>query len=208
MSNLEKPEDNENRHNDGRPGDSVTPGPRVATHITFGEQPHPSRRVTAQTPAIQRRRSFIPNNTGVAVHSSASHPRNAQPFIHEGDKQPGRQRSGSLVDGYLETIGGLVGRNSQFHRLSEKDRRILGGIEYDAICLLSWLVPAYFVLFQLIGAVGVGAWLQMNRPYLARENGQYAPILGKELTGLRSQPILDRRIFRGQRLQQLRHGSA
>jgi hypothetical protein len=44
-------------------------------------------------------------------------------------------------------------------------------LEYDALCLLSYLVPAYFFLFQLLGAIGVGAWMQINRPDLALQNG-------------------------------------
>jgi hypothetical protein len=78
----------------------------------------------------------------------------------------------SKLDKYLNTVNGYLGRNSQFHGLSEKERKKLGGIEYDAICLLSWVVPLYFVLFQLFGALGVGAWMKVNRPSTALRNGE------------------------------------
>jgi potassium uptake Trk family protein len=55
--------------------------------------------------------------------------------------------------------------------LTEKERRELGGYEYKAICLLSWLVPAYFILFQLLGCLGLGAYVANNRPSTALENG-------------------------------------
>ncbi|KAF2638251.1 TrkH-domain-containing protein [Massarina eburnea CBS 473.64] len=66
---------------------------------------------------------------------------------------------------------GFLSRNSNFHHLSEEERQKLGGYEYRAICLLSWLVPAYFILFQLFGCLGIGAYVAINKPSVARENG-------------------------------------
>jgi Trk-type K+ transport system membrane component len=45
----------------------------------------------------------------------------------------------------------------------------MGGVEYHAINLLAWLVPLYFVLWQLLGCFGLGAWLLVNRPDIARD---------------------------------------
>jgi hypothetical protein len=64
-----------------------------------------------------------------------------------------------------------ISRNSQFHHLSEKERRQLGGYEYEAIQLLSWLVPTYFILFQFLGCLGLGAYVAYNRAAVARQNG-------------------------------------
>jgi len=170
--NLEKPED-EVPNGDADPGlGQITPA-----HITFGDEPHPLRQTASQIPPPQRRRTLLRVNSGVAAHSMANHPRHAQPVLHQNEEELDeriRPHSGSLakLNKYFDSIGGLVGRNSQFHDLSEKERRALGGIEYDAICVLSWLVPIYFVLFQLLGAIGVGAWLQINRPDTAYNNGQ------------------------------------
>ena len=73
---------------------------------------------------------------------------------------------------YFDTAAGWIGRNSQFHGLSEEERDQLGGYEWRAITLLAWLVPVYFVLWQLIGAIGCGAWVALNAPQTARVNAQ------------------------------------
>jgi hypothetical protein len=170
MSQLDRPDTVPRPLNDRV--DEGAPG-----HITFASQAPPPRRETTQLSTLQHRKSFMPTNSGVAVHSMADHPRNAQPFIHDASpesKEGNRLRSRSLakLNKYFESLSGLVGRNSQFYHLSEKERRALGGIEYDAICVLSWLVPIYFVLFQLFGAIGVGAWIQLNRPEITYTNGE------------------------------------
>lgn len=66
---------------------------------------------------------------------------------------------------------GFISRNSQFHGLTEEERERLGGVEYGAIHWLSWLVPIYFVLWQLIACIGCAAYVAINRPSTARTNG-------------------------------------
>lgn len=75
------------------------------------------------------------------------------------------------ISRYLDTVTGWIGRNSQFHGLSDEEREHLGGCEYRAVQLLAWLVPVYFVLWQLIGCIGCGAWVALNAPNKARANG-------------------------------------
>lgn len=72
---------------------------------------------------------------------------------------------------YFDVLDGWITRNSQFHGLTERERERLGGYEYRAVALLSWLVPAYYVLFQLLGCLGCGAWVAYNRPDTAGRNG-------------------------------------
>ncbi|KAF8846857.1 TrkH-domain-containing protein [Acephala macrosclerotiorum] len=62
-------------------------------------------------------------------------------------------------------------RNSELAHLTRLQRRRLGGVEYHAIRILVWLVPAYFILSQLFGCIGLGAWITANRPSVARSNG-------------------------------------
>ncbi|KAF2494101.1 hypothetical protein BU16DRAFT_591035 [Lophium mytilinum] len=69
------------------------------------------------------------------------------------------------------TASGSVSRNSQFHGLSEAQRDHLGGCEYRAIRLLSWVVPLYFVLFQLLGCLGIGAYVAHNKASVTERNG-------------------------------------
>ena len=152
---------------------------RDGPHIAFGDDVRPLQDTGGPVRPRPRMnsQSFF-SNTGVAARGFDNHPRNAKPIHNdigrESNTMEQKPRPSSLakVSKYMDTINGFVGRNSQFHHLSEKERRILGGIEYDAICLLSYLVPLYFVLFQLLGAVGMGAWMQINRPSVALRNGE------------------------------------
>jgi potassium uptake Trk family protein len=65
----------------------------------------------------------------------------------------------------------FVGRNSQFHGLSEEEREKLGGVEYKALRFLAWIVPTYWISWQLLGALGMGAYMYSVRPDEARANG-------------------------------------
>ncbi|KAG8623199.1 hypothetical protein KVT40_008175 [Elsinoe batatas] len=65
----------------------------------------------------------------------------------------------------------LVSRNSGFHGLNDADRQHLGGVEYRALIFLSWLVPAYFVLWQLLSCISLGAWVAHDRPERTLRNG-------------------------------------
>jgi len=66
---------------------------------------------------------------------------------------------------------GFISRNSQFHGLTEAERQSLGGVEYQAIRFLSWLVPLYFVLWQLLSCLTLAAWVAHHRTDTARQNG-------------------------------------
>ena len=62
-------------------------------------------------------------------------------------------------------------RNSELAHVSHLERLRLGGVEYRATRFLVWLVPAYFILWQLFGCIGLGAWITINSPSVARSNG-------------------------------------
>ncbi|CAG8877204.1 unnamed protein product [Penicillium salamii] len=68
-----------------------------------------------------------------------------------------------------------IGRNSQFHNLSAKDRETLGGIEYRSLKLLLKIVVGYFFGLHLFGAICLVGWIlhadPKYRDYLA-ECGQ------------------------------------
>ena len=66
---------------------------------------------------------------------------------------------------------GIIGRNSQFSSLTFAEREHIGGAEYRAIALLAVVVPLYFVLWQLLGALGVGAYVANNRRATTEANG-------------------------------------
>ncbi|TKA33183.1 hypothetical protein B0A50_00736 [Salinomyces thailandicus] len=75
------------------------------------------------------------------------------------------------ISRYFESAAGWVARNSQFHGLTEKEREKLGGCEYRAVSFLAWLVPAYFVLWQVLGCLGCAAWVAYNARDEAEQNG-------------------------------------
>lgn len=62
-------------------------------------------------------------------------------------------------------------RNSTFYNLTEAERQKLGGAEYRAVCLLAVIVPIYFFLWQLLGGLGVGAYIAGNKASVAESNG-------------------------------------
>lgn len=55
-----------------------------------------------------------------------------------------------------------VSRNGQFYDLSSEDREQIGGTEYRALKILALTVPMYFVLWQLLGAIALGAWMSAH----------------------------------------------
>jgi hypothetical protein len=196
-------------------------------HISFGgnEQStrdpkspaRPEHQLSDRMRPMKRTHTRLFTGSGVGVRDLDQHPRNARPLqplseastanddLIDEELDP-KRKPGSLagIDKYLKTIDGYIGRNSQFHNLTEKERRKLGGIEYDAICLLSYVVPIYFVLWQLLGALGVGAWFQTNASDLTLQNGRSSPLVDFRLltySGSRSQPLLDWRFFRNKCLQ-------
>lgn len=129
---------------------------------------------------LRKYHSRVMSGSGVGAHRMDAHPRYSRPltfglsnstFVDDKERYPSPSGTSSAIDKYLTTLNGYIGRNSQFHNLSEAERRKLGGIEYDAVCLLSWLVPTYFVLLQLLGALGVGAWLKVNNPSVTDTDG-------------------------------------
>ncbi|KAF8968787.1 cation transport protein-domain-containing protein [Flammula alnicola] len=68
---------------------------------------------------------------------------------------------------WLNFSGLVVGRNSNFHTDSLTDDQLedIGGAEYRALRLLSYLVPTYFVLCQLITILFFLPWLSIVKTY-------------------------------------------
>ncbi|KAI9370996.1 cation transport protein-domain-containing protein [Aspergillus egyptiacus] len=71
---------------------------------------------------------------------------------------------------YFESKG-LISRNSQFHGLTLEERERLQGVEYMAVSFLSVVVPLYWLSFLSLGIVGMGTWLEVNKPQVPRDNG-------------------------------------
>lgn len=137
----------------------------ITEHIRF-QSPPPHER--------HHRHTQIFSGAGVGAFDLSRHPRNAsQSTLSHPTPFDDNTRRPSFpnLDKYIKTVNGLVGRNSQFYNLSVAEREELGGLEYQAVSLLSIIVPAYFVTWQLIGAIGCGTYINLNRPSVARTNG-------------------------------------
>lgn len=109
--------------------------------------------------------------TGVGTHPDLQHPKDAVPNLMVENRRPSFIKS--AIEGTQKYFSskGFISRNSQFVGLTPAEREKLGGVEYKAISFLSIIVPLYFILFNVLGAIGCGSWLAVNRPSVARVNG-------------------------------------
>ncbi|KAJ8058697.1 hypothetical protein OCU04_012869 [Sclerotinia nivalis] len=113
--------------------------------------------------------------TNLQFPTSTSETNTLKHQIHETNtplhhSQTGQQDLAPLqYPSYLNSS--TTGRNAQFHGLSRAEREHLGGVEYRAISFLAWLVPAYFILWQVLGGIGLGAYMAYNKSNVTLENG-------------------------------------
>jgi potassium uptake Trk family protein len=136
----------------------------IPIHISFGPNVH----FHTDKPSATR----DPHTLSVAQVGASSHTNTGKDPVLTKDEA-------NLQQGTLESVekpapfssSSFISRNSSFHNLTEEERVKLGGYEYRAIRLLSWLVPVYFALFHLFGCLGVGAYVAINRPSTALKNG-------------------------------------
>ncbi|KAK1569915.1 cation transport protein-domain-containing protein [Colletotrichum navitas] len=148
MPNIESRDKNTNKDVD-EVLESQNPG-----HITFDDTPHPN--AAADHAA----------STGVSLHD-------------DGAPRPSRRVNiESATDSADVDLDArhflkyhLASRNGQFHGLSSAERDHLGGCEYRALKVLALLVPVYFFLWQILGCLGLGAWMNHYMPDTAKANG-------------------------------------
>ncbi len=126
--------------------------------------------------AQQHRRVLSFVGVGAHPNSTAYRLRNASGLINRGEKKL-REAEEPVAEGLRDAVyphyltRHTTGRNAQFFGLSRAEREHLGGVEYRAISLLAWVVPTYFVLWQLFGCLGLGAYMAYNKPTIAEGNG-------------------------------------
>ncbi|KAF7173111.1 hypothetical protein CNMCM6106_007254 [Aspergillus hiratsukae] len=119
----------------------------------------------AQTETLERVAS-----TMFVIGPSASHGHKAQTQPLPLDRSLSQQLDVPELSSHA-----TIGRNSQFHNLTEEDREMLGGIEYRSLKLLLKIVTGYFFGLHLFGAICLVGWIlhadPKYREYLA-ECGQ------------------------------------
>ena len=86
------------------------------------------------------------------------------------DEQGPIEEESKSHSGFMSGV--FIDRNSQFSNLTLSERERLGGVEYRAVSILAIVVPLYFVLWQLLGCIGLGAYVAYNRPGSALDNGE------------------------------------
>ncbi|KAL8859198.1 MAG: hypothetical protein Q9178_004301 [Gyalolechia marmorata] len=110
-----------------------------------------------------------------ARHDIPNHPLHiARPenLLSPVEEHPEKSKLDDLVDLIQHfSVPGIVGRNSHFSGLSIDDRERLGGVEYRALEILIIVVPLYCLSWQILAAIGMGAWVANNAPDLTKSNG-------------------------------------
>ncbi|KAL8872353.1 MAG: hypothetical protein Q9174_002008 [Haloplaca sp. 1 TL-2023] len=140
-------------------------GIRRKRGVTFAPTPTSSKRIAPLA------RLFSMQGVG-ARHDLPNHPiRISRPdtFLSPVEDHQTTIQSADLMHRFW--IPGIVGRNSHFSNLSFADRERLGGVEYRTLELLIVVVPLYFVAWQFLGAIGMGAWVANNGRDLTQANG-------------------------------------
>lgn len=144
----------------------LSPLENARSHISFMSMTPPS-----QKPRQHHHR--ILNFAGVGAHPISA---SIQFFNTEGMSNRGPRKVESSGE-HLELhhwqyphhlTKHTIGRNGLVYNLSRAEREHLGGVR---ITLLAWVVPIYFVLWQWLGAIGLGAWIAGHMASTARENG-------------------------------------
>jgi hypothetical protein len=134
-------------------------------HITFSSDTRFRDSVRSPSGLVQR----VFSMSGVGARSNMQAGRLTVQTSARAPSETLRTLSDGNVDDDLSS--GFIARNSNFHHLTEKDRFRLGGTEYKAVTMLAWIVPAYFVAWQLFGSIALGAYVNNYYASTARENG-------------------------------------
>jgi hypothetical protein len=161
-SNVGEPSSNEKQNDNGKERELPPIKPIQDTagnlesprdHISFAEPVSPRHRTPSNLFGLRRSDS---SDSRQSSSSSASSSSASEDLIVHWKKFLGKHN---------------VTRNGQISGLSSEEREYLGGCEYRALKVLSVTVPAYFVLWQLIGAIALGAWLRTRNPGVPSDYG-------------------------------------
>ena len=140
-------------------GEPLSVNTGVTRRITFASPSSPTRR---------REHGRLLTMQGVGARQNLlNHPVKTPPPIY--DDLPKLGEGAALTEEtkrhgvYGFMLNGFIGRNSQFSSLTLAERERLGGVEYKAVTILALIVPLYFVLWQLLGCIGLGWYVANNR---------------------------------------------
>ncbi|KAI9822840.1 MAG: hypothetical protein M1826_000368 [Phylliscum demangeonii] len=152
-------------------------GGGAAARITFdpsslAPSPSPSPAGPALSPRPRRRHhARLLSNLGVGASPRLIHPVRSL-RAHRSSGGPATTTATThpdAADGMLPSRA-RISRSSRLH-LRHAERARIGGVEYKALSVLRVIVPLYFVAWQLLGAIGLGAYMAHNKADVARQNG-------------------------------------
>ena len=149
-------------------GEPLSVNTGVTRRITFASPTSPTRR-------REHGRLFTMQGIG-ARQNLLNHPMKTPPPIY--DDLPKLNEGAALttpttrhgIYGFM--LNGFIGRNSQFSSLTLAERERLGGVEYRAVTILAVIVPLYFILWQLLGCIGLGWYVANNRTDATKVNAE------------------------------------
>ena len=134
-----------------------------------------TRRITfapARSPVRERQHGRILSMQGIGARQDIqNHPLKTPPPVYP-DDLPRISEENELAPWPSFLSSDFAGRNSQFAGLTLAERERLGGVEYRAVSVLAVLVPAYFILWQLLGCIGLGAYVAYNRADVTAVNAE------------------------------------
>lgn len=150
--------------NSGHERDHLAEGDALSRRIAF---------VSPSLPTKPTEHSRVFSMQGVGAR------RNIMNHPNQSGHLPYSRRSSTVADVNTDPAGPsellppatFIERNSQFSSLTLAERDRLGGVEYRAVKLLALIVPLYFVLWQLLGSVGLAAYVARNRADTTLSNG-------------------------------------
>ena len=135
----------------------------------------PIRRITFTSPASTTRERRILSMQGVGARQNVgNHPISSpRPIYFDEVPKTHEENAGRLsFPQHGMALGGFIGRNSQFSNLSLAEREKIGGVEYRAVTFLAVIVPLYFVAWQLLGCIGLGAYVASKRADTTEVNAE------------------------------------
>jgi hypothetical protein len=140
----------------------------TADHITFAPDPEAVKSKQAER-HINGESSSASTLNEQAGESSKFKRRGRDEPVNEEEDDDAQKLQHWEYPSYLNKY--TTGHNAQFHGLTKAEREHLGGVEYQAISLLAWIVPIYWILWQFLGGLGLALYFGYNKASVAEENG-------------------------------------
>lgn len=139
-------------------------------HATRGRDREPARMSEHLNPIQEGQKLDKVSSTSGRQFSPVSHTTRRRPATRDSGRQGNME--GFDFKTFVRENKKSIGRNGQFYDLTEEQREYLGGVEYRALKVLFVIVSVYFVLWQALGAIALGAWISVHGSSISAVNAQ------------------------------------